>query len=61
MTPPTRPPGASPGAREAFNRHYHLVNGERAQVYPGVMEGLKHMRDQGLKLAVVTNKPTEFT
>lgn len=48
-------------AREAFYRHYHLVNGERAQVYPGVIEGLKHMRGQGLKLAVVTNKPTEFT
>lgn len=48
-------------AREAFYRHYHLVNGERAQVYPGVIDGLKHMRDQGLKLAVVTNKPTEFT
>ncbi|NMK50133.1 phosphoglycolate phosphatase [Achromobacter sp. Bel] len=48
-------------ARQAFYRHYHLVNGERAQVYPGVIEGLKHMRDQGLKLAVVTNKPTEFT
>src|SRR6478609_9319366 len=40
-------------ARESFYRHYHLVNGERAQVYPGVLDGLKHMRDQGLKLAVV--------
>ncbi|MBB1241721.1 HAD family hydrolase, partial [Klebsiella pneumoniae] len=48
-------------AREAFYRRYHLVHGERAQVYPGVIEGLKHMREQGLKLAVVTNKPTEFT
>jgi len=48
-------------AREAFYRHYHLVNGERAQVYPGVIDGLKRMRDLGLKLAVVTNKPTEFT
>lgn len=48
-------------ARAAFYRHYHLVNGERAQVYPGVIEGLKHLRGQGLKLAVVTNKPTEFT
>ncbi|KAG0919173.1 hypothetical protein G6F32_016301 [Rhizopus arrhizus] len=48
-------------AREAVYRPYHLVNGERAQGYPGVIEGLKHMRDQGLKLAVVTNTPTEFT
>ncbi|WP_251863518.1 phosphoglycolate phosphatase [Achromobacter sp. Marseille-Q4962] len=48
-------------ARDAFYRHYHLVNGEKAMVYPGVLEGLKHLRGQDLKLAVVTNKPTEFT
>lgn len=48
-------------ARAAFYRHYHLVNGEKAQVYPGVIDGLKQLREQGLKLAVVTNKPTEFT
>jgi phosphoglycolate phosphatase len=54
-------PAAFDRAREAFFRHYHLVNGEKATVYPGVIDGLKHMRDQGLKLAVVTNKPTEFT
>lgn len=48
-------------ARASFFRHYHLVNGDKAVVYDGVLEGLKSMRDQGLKLAVVTNKPTEFT
>lgn len=48
-------------ARESFNRHYHLVNGDKATIFAGVIEGLKSMRDQGLKLAVVTNKPTEFT
>jgi len=48
-------------ARAAFYRHYHLSNGEKAQIYPGVIDGLKLMREQGLKLAVVTNKPTEFT
>jgi len=48
-------------ARESFSRHYHLVNGDKATVFNGVIEGLKAMRDQGLKLAVVTNKPTEFT
>lgn len=54
-------PAAFQRARESFYRHYHLVNGDKATVYPGVIEGLKAMREQGLKLAVVTNKPTEFT
>jgi phosphoglycolate phosphatase len=48
-------------ARTSFFRHYHLVNGDKAVVFDGVMEGLKAMRELGLKLAVVTNKPTEFT
>ncbi|ANY14653.1 phosphoglycolate phosphatase [Bordetella pseudohinzii] len=47
--------------RESFYRHYHLVNGDRARVFDGVIEGLKLMRDMDMKLAVVTNKPTEFT
>ncbi|ANN74086.1 phosphoglycolate phosphatase [Bordetella bronchialis] len=48
-------------ARASFYRHYHLVNGDKAVIFDGVLDGLKAMRDQGLKLAVVTNKPTEFT
>lgn len=47
--------------RASFYRHYHLVNGDKAVVFDGVLDGLKAMRDQGLKMAVVTNKPTEFT
>lgn len=48
-------------ALAVFNRHYHLVNGEASQLYPGVLEGLAAFRSQGSVLAVVTNKPTEFT
>jgi phosphoglycolate phosphatase len=48
-------------ARASFYRHYHLVNGDKAMVFDGVLDGLKAMREMGLKLAVVTNKPTEFT
>ncbi|OZI62733.1 phosphoglycolate phosphatase [Bordetella genomosp. 11] len=48
-------------ARTSFSRHYHLVNGDKAVIFDGVLDGLKTMRDQGLKMAVVTNKPTEFT
>jgi phosphoglycolate phosphatase len=47
--------------RTSFHRHYALLNGDMATVYDGVIEGLRAMQDQGLKLAVVTNKPTEFT
>jgi len=48
-------------ARTSFYRHYHLVNGDKAVVFDGVVDGLKAMRGQGLKLGVVTNKPAEFT
>ena len=48
-------------ARTRFNRHYHRVNGNKSLPYPGAMAGLQAFRDLGLKMAVVTNKPTEFT
>ncbi|NYT22274.1 phosphoglycolate phosphatase [Alcaligenaceae bacterium] len=48
-------------ALAVFNRHYHAVNGRAARLYPGVREGLRAFREQGARLAVVTNKPTEFT
>ncbi|HEY9278544.1 MAG TPA: phosphoglycolate phosphatase [Eoetvoesiella sp.] len=44
-----------------FEKHYHRVNGLRATLYPGVLEGLNAFKEQGVKLAIVTNKPTEFT
>lgn len=44
----------------AFKRHYALVNGRSARLYPGVLEGLERLRAQGLALAVVTNKPAMF-
>ena len=40
-----------------FWRHYDAVNGQHSQVYPGVVAGLEWLRDAGLKLACVTNKP----
>lgn len=54
-------PGLFERGRESFYRHYHLVNGDKAMIFDGVLDGLKAMRGLGLKLAVVTNKPTEFT
>jgi phosphoglycolate phosphatase len=47
--------------RRLFNQHYHPVNGLHATLYPGVIDGLDAFKRLGLKLAVVTNKPTEFT
>ncbi|MGE5385178.1 MAG: phosphoglycolate phosphatase [Betaproteobacteria bacterium] len=44
-----------------FRRHYAEVNGQMTQIYPGVLDGLKAFREAGLKMAVVTNKPGEFT
>ena len=54
-------PASVKRALEVFNRHYHAVNGREATLYPGVLEGLQAFRDQGARLAVVTNKPVEFT
>ncbi len=59
-------PGESdaPDAREAlavFKRHYAAVNGRRTRIYPGVLEGLRAMREAGLKTACVTNKAAAFT
>ena len=47
-------------AWEAYQRHYDRINGRHATVYPGVEEGLRLLRDAGLRLACVTNKPTRF-
>lgn len=43
-----------------YQRHYAAVNGQHADVYPGVREGLAAMRGRGWRLACVTNKPRAF-
>jgi len=56
-------PGAAPDTAQAldlFHRHYALCNGRHSRLYPGVLEGLRDFLDQGLRLAVVTNKPERF-
>lgn len=50
-----------PAALTSFYRHYRMTNGCHSTVYPGVTEGLTRMRESGLKLACVTNKPAIFT
>lgn len=48
-------------AQAVFGRHYARENGRRAQLYPGVLDGLAALRAAGLPLAVVTNKAAAFT
>ena len=43
-----------------YQHHYHAINGQFADPYPGVVEGLQHLRAAQLPLACVTNKPTAF-
>lgn len=60
-----QPPGTSlPDhalALDTFHACYHQCNGNRARLYPGVVQGLEALRDAGLALGVVTNKPTAFS
>jgi phosphoglycolate phosphatase len=47
-------------AWQRYQHHYLAINGEFAEVYPGVIEGLQQLRDAGLQLACLTNKPLSF-
>jgi phosphoglycolate phosphatase len=49
-----------PAAWASYQRHYLVINGQYADVYPGVLKGLQQLKDGGLKLACLTNKPTAF-
>jgi phosphoglycolate phosphatase len=48
-------------AVSAFRRHYAVVNGEATTVYAGAIETLSVLRERGMRMACVTNKPAEFT
>jgi phosphoglycolate phosphatase len=52
--------GTFEAAWSAYQRHYRHVNGRHAAVYPGASEGLHRLRQAGLRLACVTNKPRRF-
>ena len=47
-------------AWSSYQRHYLTINGQHATVFPGVVEGLTHLKARGLKLACLTNKPLAF-
>jgi phosphoglycolate phosphatase len=56
--------GASPAlydrAWHLYQQAYRGLNGRYSAVYPGVEEGIAHLRRAGLRLACLTNKPGEF-
>lgn len=49
-----------PNAWASYQRHYLAINGQHAAVYAGVQSGLQALRNAGLRLACLTNKPTAF-
>jgi phosphoglycolate phosphatase len=46
---------------DEFDKHYQARCGTRSNLYPQVRESLTALREQGVKLAVVTNKEGRFT
>jgi len=53
-------PALYDAACAAYQRHYLDLNGQHSDVYPGVLDGLQRLRDAGLRLACLTNKPVAF-
>jgi len=47
-------------AWQRYQHHYQQINGAHSDVYPGVAEGLLTLREAGLELACLTNKPLAF-
>lgn len=44
-----------------FLQHYGLSASQRTRVYPQVPETLQQLRSAGVRMAVITNKPQQFT
>lgn len=47
--------------RDEMNTYYSEHNNEKTAPYPGVIELIKTVRERGIKTAVLSNKPHEFT
>jgi phosphoglycolate phosphatase len=48
-------------AMASYQRNYLAINGQFSALYPDVIAGLDAMKQSGLRLACVTNKPIAFT
>ncbi|MGV8899601.1 MAG: phosphoglycolate phosphatase [Burkholderiaceae bacterium] len=47
-------------AMASYERHYLAINGDYSSLYPDVVAGLEKFRNDGIRLACVTNKPLAF-
>jgi phosphoglycolate phosphatase len=47
-------------AWDRYQMHYRDINGAHSAVYAGVVDGLTALRERGLPLACLTNKPLGF-
>ena len=55
-------PGIDPkAAAKLYREHHPSVMGTHTKLLPGVEEGLKVLRESGIKLGVCSNKPSYFT
>lgn len=52
--------GVQAQAHQSFLKHYRQVSGRHSRLYPGVKQALTYLKSEGVKLAIVTNKPIEF-
>ena len=43
-----------------YQQHYSALNGQHAEVFAGVVEGLQRLKALGLPMACLTNKPGAF-
>ena len=43
-----------------YQHYYRAINGQHAEVYPGVVAGLEALQTAGVKMACLTNKPVVF-
>lgn len=47
-------------AWNSYQAHYLSINGRYSDVYPGALAGVDLLKKSGLRLACLTNKPTNF-
>jgi len=49
-----------PDAWQHYQEAYLRINGQHSALFPGVPEGLAALKEQGMSLACLTNKPLSF-
>jgi phosphoglycolate phosphatase len=57
----TKDPARLKEAHGVFKEHYRIHCVDHTRPYPGAFELLEFLKDRGIRMAVVSNKPQEFT